>query len=39
MGLKVSQLEYLGLIEGVGEDRSRTEIVDNFRRVTEALAL
>lgn len=31
--------DYLGLIEGLGEDRSRTEIVDNFRRVTEALAL
>jgi hypothetical protein len=31
--------DYLGLIEGIGEDRSRTEIVDNFRRVTEALAL
>lgn len=31
--------DYLGLIEDTGEDRSRAEIVENFRRVLEALAL
>jgi len=31
--------DYLGLTEGLGEDRSRTEIIENFRRVTETLAL
>ena len=31
--------DYLGLIENSGEERSRAEIIENFRRVTEALAL
>jgi hypothetical protein len=31
--------DYLGLVDNTGEERSRVEIVENFRRVTEALSL